>query len=136
MQRVNVYKFYDLSSKLHAIQSVTASTLVGDCIGALWFARSALEELIEGPISLPVSRPAVTKVLETISSAVPPSFIGITAATLQKPFGPNATTLSVSLKDLATVLNAECHTLATYAISQKGAYSTSDLIEECGAYAP
>ena len=54
----------------------------------------------------------------------------------KKKLGFAAGDIEEGLKDLDAVLEAECLTLDTYTVLQKGAYSTSDLIERAEIMVP
>lgn len=137
MQRVNEYRFYELGVKLERLRSLTAETTLKDCFVHCWEARVSLERLLNDPVSLKVCRPAATKVIEAITSFLPEDISkAIEALQENKKVGPSALTINSSLDELDAVLEAECQTLDTYAVSQKGAYSTSDLIENAEIMLP
>lgn len=138
MQRVNEYRFYTLGAAMERLRSLEKSTLYRDCIAGGWVARRNLRALLDDPVSLKVCRPAIEKILDAISKFLPEDPFEIIG---DKEFGEKevgflAYTIQEGLKELDTVLDAECRTLDTYAVSQKGAYSTSDLIDRAEIMIP
>ena len=136
MQRVNEYRFYDLGTKLAKLRSINQDTLVQGCVWDCWFARNALEELLEDPVELQVCRPVVEKLIDTITSFVPVDVNEAANVSNKTKVLFNAHRLGSTLKELDAVLEAECQAIDTYAVSQKGAYSTSDLIERAEIMLP
>ena len=128
MQKVNEFRFYDLGAKLERIKGIKQDSKVTAILWDCWQARQALQQLLDDPIDLKVCRPAAEKVIEAIDSCVPKTHQQITRLSKDKDVGFAAHNINVSLSRLITVLEAECLTLNTYAVSQKRAYSTSDMI--------
>lgn len=133
MQRVDEYRFYKLGAALERLRPLTAKTALKDCWYECFDARSLLRELLGDPVSLQVCRPAIEKVVKLISSVIPEDPWDVKGDQLM---GYSARRLNDCLKELDAVLEAECRVLATYAISQKGAYSTSDLIDRAEIMIP
>ena len=133
MQRVNEYRFYTLGAAMERLRSLEASTLYRDCLAEGLTARASLRALLDDPVSLRVCRPAIEKILDAISRFLPEDpFDGVG----DKKIGFAAYKIQEGLKELDAVLDAECRTLDTYAVSQKGAYSTSDLIDRAEIMIP
>ena len=129
MDRVNEHRFYELGIRIQRIRTLNPDTLVHDCLFDCWNARNSLQQLLDDPVSLQVCRPVVIKLIESISSFLPEDFSEALNIKKSEQVGFRAHTIAAASKELDAVLEAECRTLATYAVSQKGAYSTSDLID-------
>jgi hypothetical protein len=106
---------------------------------SIWNAKGYLQALLNWELTLTVS---VTPGLELISvmEAYEKTYKKLTAEQLNKPpvypeFGEIQRVIN-SAKTFETVLCAELNTLAAYGVTQKGIYSTSDLIERAERILP
>ncbi|MCY4655056.1 MAG: hypothetical protein OXC95_18055 [Dehalococcoidia bacterium] len=134
MQRVNEYRFFELGAALERLKDVKQETLLWDAMFPCWETQRTLRPLLVDPaVSLRVCRPAAEKLLAQIATILPT--LG-TDSDPNKPIGPSAHGISSALAELRTVLEAECPTLEIYAVSQKGAYSMSQLIEKAEVLIP
>ena len=114
MQRVNEYRFYDLGTKLARLRSIKQDTLVQSCVWDCWFARDALEELLDDPVELQVCRPVVEKLIDLITSFVPVDVDEAASVSTKAKVQFNANRLQSALKELDAVLEAECQAIDTY----------------------
>jgi hypothetical protein len=138
MQRLNAYRFYDLGMKVHPLTTLDQKS--GNnrvMLISLLVAREEIERFLTF-LPFRVCESAAKKLLEAIDSIIPKDpdtgevkrgissdvlFGGITADYYQ------TFSLVDNAKKFETILSAEIPTLDTYFVSQKGAYSTPDLIE-------
>lgn len=131
MLRVDDFKLYDLGAKVHPVLRLTNEAKYEDIWYDLYEARTALEQAKNGPVPLTICSPAITKLLEQIEGIVGKDYreaatrasTGIKLETWQVFF------LRQAAQEFETVLAAELQASASYFVSQKGAYSTADLID-------
>lgn len=138
MFRVNDYRLYDLGSKLHPYSFSVENRSYGDVFIGLWEARDAVSMLInDQKVPVPFCRPFAEKVIEAISSIVPMDVneaIKVKSDT-QIQFWQSQR-LTTAIAEFETVLAAELQSSNTYFVSQKGAYSTPDLIDRAHLVVP
>ena len=133
MQRVNEYRFCALGAALERLKDLSEKTTLWDAFLPCIDARNALSWLLVDPVSLRVCRPAVQRLLNDITATLPtPPETGNPTA----PIGSNANLINAHVTELRTLLEAECATLDTYVVSQKGAYSMPVLIGEAELLLP
>ena len=136
MQRVNQYRFYDLAAKVHPLSLIQDSHKVKDVFFDLFDARLVLV-WAHGEGSLRVSKPNIRSLIDAIDAIVPKDGKGDPTQESWKLVSDEKTGVNAYrgfvLRDAVTkfeaVLSAELQSLDTYFISQKGTYSTPDLIE-------
>lgn len=134
VQRVNQYRFYELGAALERLKDLNEKTLLWDAFLPCWEARRTLFALLSDPVSsLRVCRPAAEKLLRDIG-AVLPAPEGDSDP--NKPIGPGANQVTSGVTELRILLEAECPTLDIYAVTQKGAYSMSMLIDRAEILLP
>jgi hypothetical protein len=131
MQRINPYNFYQMGSILHPLSLVTQESKVLDIAWDLNTARSWLAWLLSGTlVTLIVSRSATQSLFDSINAIIPQSYNDFSSIDSEKKLEwVQWYTLTNSLKEFETVFAAELPTFASYIVSQKGIYSTADLIE-------
>ena len=139
MQHINEFKFYELACAVHPLTVLEGEVHLRDAWYSLFQARESLNQIfVERP--LPITLDTATKLYQAILEVVPKDLLGVLnrlPKADELAANPNAdliTTLQLnSIRDLAkqfeTVLSAEVQALDTYHVSQKGSYSTRDLIE-------
>lgn len=140
MQRVNVYQFYQLGHIVHALSEIKADDKIKQHYYALYSAQMWLEFVLKDSlITLGVTRPACSDLLEAVKSALQPTQpppAGSAPGTgpsldMEKPVGPyNAYSITGNLQTFETVLSAELQSISTYWVSRKLAYETRLLIED------
>jgi hypothetical protein len=131
MLRVDEFRFYDLGSKVHPISRYRSPIKYGDVLWPLWEARVSLSGFQKDPMRLRVCAPATEKLLGAINEVVPSDLDGATAKDSKTALGPyDIYLLTTSAQEFETVLAAELNASASYFVSQVGAYSTSNLIDE------
>ena len=136
MLRVNQYRFYELATRVHPLSLVQDSNKVKDVFFDLFFARQALAGA-HGEDSLRVSKPNILSLIHAIDAIVPRGQDGDLTPESGQLLSDETTEINYSrgsalrtaVTKFETVLAAELQSLDTYFISQKGTYSTPDLIE-------
>jgi hypothetical protein len=137
MKKVDVFQFYTLATILKPLQTLQQDAPLKDAYYQLYHAKIWLEGLAEDKmVPLVVSRASIWKLLNAINAIVEPPLHH-----LQQTEPPKAVDMEKKLEfmecyevrnavnNFETVFSAELQTLATYFVSKKLAYSTSDLIE-------
>ena len=105
---------------MERLKGLNDKTLLWDAFLPCVDARNALMSLLIDPVSLQVCRPAAEKLLHYILAVLPTPG---EEPDPNKPIGYGATEITSTVADFSIVLDAECRTLDTYAVSRKGAYS-------------
>jgi|SRR5471030_21472 hypothetical protein len=130
MLRANQYWFYDLGSKIHPLTQIQEGVTVSGVFWPLWEARRDLDSTyIHFPLR--VSNNAAIALYRAITQVLPTDFGDALKA--------NATDTLLEFRQaydirqaataFETVLSAELQVMDTYLVSQKGTYSTPDLID-------
>jgi hypothetical protein len=135
MQRINQYEFYQLGLAIHPLEDIKDDASLEDVLFPLWSAQSALQKLLNDKlIPLRVCLPAARTLLDAISAVI---------AQILKPGdlehglkSARSSRITTSLQTFETVFAAELLQLDTYFVSQKGIYSTRDLIEHADRILP
>lgn len=137
MLRVNEYQFYDLAVRVHLVGEVEENEKVQDRFPALFFAREALLDGLQ-QIPLRICKPVVGELIRAIDSVLPRDDKGamLPMKSDQTISYLQAYDLRETVKKFEAVLSAELQAFDTYFISQKGAYSTPDLIERADVIFP
>jgi len=131
MLRVDCYYFFELSIRLHPLRQLAADYPVRDCWGVIWQAKNDLNAFFE-IFPLRISREPASRVYRALSKIVPEEFAGIKIGDeesgWQKISYLDAQEIRDSIAEFETVLKAELSNFDTYFVSQKGSFSTPDLI--------
>lgn len=140
MQRVYVHGFYTLAAALRPVRDLADEPPYKEVVWILWRAREQLEALLKNQV-VPVKtcRLAGMRVIDLITEIVPADY-----AKAVIPDGEGDRTvgwiqsynLREEVKRFETVLAEELRLVDTYAVSQKGVYSTPDLIDEAEMLIP
>lgn len=136
MQHLNLYRFYELATKLHALFSIEAQTRVVDMFAPLTEAQSALDTLIKGdPITLETSKADAARLLNKIGDLFDKYFIDASTKQMKTLEGEDR----INQHELAHIhslvdkfehaLAAELNRAPSYIAEKRGIYSTNDLIE-------
>lgn len=131
MRRVNQFQFYELGHVIHPLTEFRSELKTGQVWLALYTAKRWLSFLLEGnQPPLVTSRSAATKLMQVLVSASPDARLEADAwiAELEKPLH-KGWEIARAATEFEHVLAAELEGLATYFVSQKGIYSTNDLVE-------
>jgi hypothetical protein len=131
MQRINPHQFYQMGSALHPLSALTQESKVLDIAWDLYSARYWLRWLLSGSVvTLVVSKNATEALFMAINAIIPKDYSEFSSIDPERKlewgewYG-----ITNGLKEFEPVFAAELPTFATYNVSQKGIYSTSDLIE-------
>lgn len=130
MQRVNQYQFYDFAVYLHPITQLLTTAKVSESMWPLYRAKTWVQYFLENRVvPLVVCRPYGFRLVAEIDNVIPADFPVAAPADGESEIGFRARVISDATREFETVLAAELQALDTYFISQKGIYSTPDLIE-------
>ena len=135
MERIDLPFFYSLGNKLHALCEVTeTSNRIGVLLPAIG-ARDEVEQLLRSFPSLTVCRQAGMALIQAIKEWIDSWPEDVRAdMDMQEQWKVNA--IVNKAKEFETVLSAELQTLAAYHVTQKGIYSTPDLIGRADSTLP
>jgi len=128
MQRVNTYTFYELGVALKDLSQLHQGQKLKEVWSSLFWAQVKLEPFINDKIiPLTVSKASGIALLNALSDLVP---LDHPLDDPDRELGYEHYTISQKVQEFVTVLNAELQTLNIYSVSQKGIYSTPELIEK------
>ena len=128
MQRVNGYALYELGAALRPIEDFKGPIVWGDILLPVVIAQGQLRVFLSGSaIPIKVSLAAGQKLLNLLSDLLPEDFANFDAQRNIESWALSS--ISSAVKEFSVVLNAELPNIDTYLISQKGIYSTPDLID-------
>lgn len=136
MQQLNVYRFYELGSKLHELFSASAQGRVADMFVPLTEAQALLDDFIKGEIFVPdASRDDAERLLTKLSAVFERYFIDPSSKQIKAQTGEDR----VDAQELSLVralvekfehaLAAELNRAPSYLAAKRGIYSTYDLAE-------
>jgi len=136
MQHLNLYRLYELATKLHGLFSTGTGGRVSDMFAPLTEAQAALDALIKGdPIALETSKTEANNLLSKIGDLFNKYFIDqstkqLKALESEDRFNQHELSMIQSLVEkFEHALAAELNRAPTYIAEKCGIYSTSDLIE-------
>lgn len=138
MDRVSHYRFYELGQRLAFLRTLDSAELVADHTIYLVEARRQLESLLNSSLGVKFSRNLIEGLVRELNELIPTYAGGSREEEELKLtlLGYNVASLNSSLDRLEAVLKAECDSLDSYIVAQKGAYSTPDLIEHAEKMIP
>lgn len=130
MRRVNTYSFFTLGKCLAPLKNLEEGARIVPALVVLFQARSEVESLLNNNVvSVRICRHAAKELITEISGVVPTDFTEAMKIDKDKKFEWYA---AYKIKEAAakfeTVLAEELNIVDTYAVAQKGAYSTAELI--------
>jgi hypothetical protein len=136
MQRVNQYNFYQLGINVHPLADIPNDSSVNDHLMTLFNADIWVNYLMQNSlIPISVARPACFELLNAIRAIV--DINKFAAEDFEKKIEPHQLgTLKTALQKFEAVFSAELQAIDTYFISQKGIFSTGDLIERAQNFLP
>ena len=130
MQRVNQNQFYEFGTVLHPLTEMHATAKISEVMWLCYRAKSWLQYFLENRVvPLVVCRPSGLRLIEDIAGVIPSDFPNTMPPDTDREVGYPVLSVRDATKEFETVLAAELQALDTYFISQKGIYSTPDLIE-------
>ena len=128
MDRVSHYSFYELGQRLSALHTLDKDETVDENVIVFLMARMELQNLLNSPVAVRVSRPAIEDLANNLNKLLPKNVGGDHEGDATLDY--DAARLRTQLEQLEVVIKAELDSLAAYVVSQKGAYSTPDLVEQ------
>lgn len=135
MQRVNMYDFYLLGAAVHPLESITTESSLGDTWWLIFEAANRLRALVQSKVlRVAFARPAALELTEALNVAIAPIFEkkekeGDDIDWSRKLGAENTFRIKQTREVFEHNLAAELQQHDTYAVSQKGIYSTGELIE-------
>jgi hypothetical protein len=132
MLRVNLFGFYSLAAKLQPLHALPSDASYEEAFFPLMQARWELWGLLENTI-VPVKtcRGVAGELAEAITAVVPADIADAVAhrdAGIGTVSAVQIYRIQKALRDFEAVLKEELSLADTYAVAQKGAYSTAELI--------
>jgi hypothetical protein len=134
MLRVDGYRFYDLGVRLHPLATITDESLVAEVWFQIYQAKDSLRSVFTD-FPLRVSRGTAVK-LEAALVRVLPDDLTEAKWAEEETVGSRAFQIRQATVELETLLAAELRTFDTYFVSQKGSFSTPDLIDNAEIMLP
>jgi hypothetical protein len=129
MLRANQFWFYDLGSKIHPLTGIQDGAKVSDLFWPLWEARRCLASTYD-QFPLRVSMAAASQLYEAISAVIPKDFKAALDIPPEREVQfMEAHSIRDAAKSFETIIGAELQVLDTYLVSQKGTYSTPDMVD-------
>ena len=132
MLRVNEYRLYNLGAKIHPFNESTEGSKFGEVFLKMWDARQALHSFInDAKVPLKICKPSAQNLINALDAIVPSDINQAFASDKDSVITwYQSYTLVEAVSAFETILAAEMQALDTYFVSQKGAFSTYDLIEQ------
>jgi hypothetical protein len=139
MLRVDCYDFYKLGIQIHPLTLMADDITLNDAWISLYLARTELNSFFV-TFSLKTSRNPASALYEAIGALVPDDFSQVRFSDGEgKPRVLDFSELNpirTAAKEFETVLKAELNGWDAFFVSQKGAYSTADLINQAETMLP
>lgn len=138
MLRVDCYDFYKLGVQIHPLTLLGHDSLLHESWAALYLARLELDSFFS-TFPLKTSRNPATELYSAIRVVIPDDLSQLkmndedgNSLTLAH----NANSIARAANEFETVLKAELNGWDAFFVSQKGAYSTTDLINRAESLLP
>lgn len=137
MQRLNGYLFYQLASYLKPMETIEGKQLK-DVSWVIYGAKVWLDWFLSGKVvPITFSKDTESSLSEALAQLVPGQVSDISAERLEYTLSfHDVYPITNGLREFQIVLQTELGKMDTYFISQKGIYSTSDLIERADNVLP
>jgi hypothetical protein len=137
MQRINLYWLYQLGMNVHPTLDIKPETKFRDASFKLWLVSAWLEYLLEDKyVPLTVCKPVGNKLLNALNAVADADPASQAEGEPVDPAAADAVlghslsyNITSAAREFEIVLSAELQALATYFVSKKGIYDTTDLIE-------
>jgi hypothetical protein len=130
MKRVNQHQFYQLGLAVHPLTGLGHADKISEVMWQLVQARNWLNWFLsDNVVPLVVSKPYGYTLTNAIDQIIPTDFPSTMPEKEDEAIGYRGLMISSAAKEFEIVLAAELQSLDTYFVSQKGIYSTPDLIE-------
>jgi hypothetical protein len=134
MKSINLYWLYQLGLAIHPLLEIKPETTFAEADFRLYIASSWLEYLLDdGYVPLTVCKPVGRKLLSAANAATdanPANTVTPGESVVDAALGYSlAYNITSAVREFEIIFSAELQSLATYFVSKKGIYNTSDLIE-------
>jgi hypothetical protein len=138
MQRLNGYLFYQLGYYLKPLETIEEGKKLMDVSSKIYFAKVWLDWfLADRVVPIAFSKETGYNLSRALGKLVPGQLVEIPTDKLDYELSwQDAYAITNSLKEFQIVWQTELGKMDTYFISQKGIYSTSDLIERADNVLP
>lgn len=138
MQRLNGYLFYQLGYYLKPLETIQEGKKLMDVSSTIYFAKAWLDWFLEGKIvPIAFSKETGYHLSGALAKLVPGQVSEIPTDKLEYELSwQDVYLITNGLKEFQIVWQTELGKMDTYFISQKGIYSTSDLIERADNVLP
>jgi len=138
MKRLNGYLFYQLGYYLKPLETIEEGAKLIDVASNIYFAKAWLDFfLTDRVITVAFSKETGYNLLSALAKLVPGQLSVIPADKLEYELSwQDVYPIKNSLREFQIVWQTELGKMDTYYISQKGIYSTSDLIERADYVLP
>lgn len=128
MQRLNEFSFYQLGTILHPLLQLKEGTKIEEYLNTLFMSQGWLNNILNNQlVPLKISKASCQRLLNSVNQILPKE--GEQWDLNRELTWLDTYYISEAVKEFETVFGAELQSLDTYFISQKGIYSTPDLIE-------
>ena len=131
MRRINTFALFTLGKHLRPIETMDEDNAIyGPTFIPLWDARDQVQALLRNEeISIRTCKQAATKLVDCINEIVPKDAKAAFANNKEAKLDWwSVRQLKEAAQKFETVLAEELNIVDTYAVAQKGAYSTSELV--------
>jgi hypothetical protein len=138
MLRVDCYDFYKLGVQLHPLTVLKDDATIQDSWVMLYLAKAELDTFF-GIFPLKTSRNPATELYRAIGVILPDDISQLKTTDDEgnpRTIGYQATTIRNAANEFETVLKAELNGWDAFFVSQKGAFSTADLINRAETLLP
>jgi hypothetical protein len=139
MLRVDCYDFYKLGSIIHPVMDVPDNSPFSESWAVFYFAKAELDSFFKR-FPLRTSRSPATALYAALTALIPDEFAQIQFK--MEDGSPrilaawDLSSIRQAAKDFEAVIKAELSDWDTYFVSQKGAFSTSELINQAELMIP
>lgn len=138
MLRVDCFQFFKLGQRIHPLTAMKDEDLVSFAWFEIYQTKQVLNEFFQ-TFPLRISRDPAKKLYEALNRIVPEDLVELDLGSAEegwKKIGFRGFAVRQSATDLETILAAELNNFDTYFVSQKGSFSTPDLIEHAEIMLP
>jgi hypothetical protein len=136
MLRVDCYDFYKLGVQVHPLTLLADSVTLNDAWISLYLAKSELNSFF-ATFPLKTSRNPATELFQALQEIIPDDFTQVKFTNDDgTPMSCNLWSVKKAANEFETVLKAELNGWDAFNVSQKGAFSSSDLINRAECLLP
>jgi hypothetical protein len=137
VRKLNLHEMYILGKRLAPLGDLDSDFKISEQLFNLWFARSALQEMLvdESPL-LEAAKRAARSLITSITDAVPAEYEKAQAIDKEDTLGMHAYRIKREFTAFESVIANEMPGVSAYIASQKGLYRTEDLIDHAERHFP